>query len=61
MGLRVIAEGVEDGESLRMLRDFGCDMVQGYFVSRPLPGADFLAWIRDSPWGRGAGFGPSAA
>jgi len=61
MGLRVIAEGVEDAEAWRMLRDFGCDMAQGFYVSRPLPAADFLSWMSDSPWvSRGASGGPGA-
>ena len=35
MGLRVIAEGVEDVESWTILKDLGCDMAQGYFIGRP--------------------------
>ncbi len=37
MGLEVIAEGVEELEQARYLRDLGCDVMQGYLVSRPLP------------------------
>lgn len=37
LGLTVVAEGVEDAESLRRLRNYGCDAVQGYFISRPVP------------------------
>jgi diguanylate cyclase (GGDEF)-like protein len=44
-GLAVVAEGVEDRESLDVLRDLGCDYVQGYYVSRPLPAAEFTEWI----------------
>ncbi len=36
LGLTVVAEGVEDGATLQRLREFGCDLVQGYYVSRPL-------------------------
>ena len=36
LGLRIVAEGVEDLESMRLLEDMGCDVVQGYFVSLPL-------------------------
>jgi EAL domain-containing protein (putative c-di-GMP-specific phosphodiesterase class I) len=46
LGLRVVAEGVEDGATLDALRELGCDLAQGYFVSRPLPGADFATWLR---------------
>jgi EAL domain-containing protein (putative c-di-GMP-specific phosphodiesterase class I) len=46
LGLRVVAEGVEDAATLDALRDLGCDLAQGYHVSRPLPAADFAAWLR---------------
>ncbi|HEX8223276.1 MAG TPA: EAL domain-containing protein [Allosphingosinicella sp.] len=36
LGLEVVAEGVEDEATLKLLGDMGCDVVQGYFVSRPL-------------------------
>jgi EAL domain-containing protein (putative c-di-GMP-specific phosphodiesterase class I) len=44
--LRVVAEGVEDQAALDALRDLDCDLAQGSFVSRPLPPADFAAWLR---------------
>jgi diguanylate cyclase (GGDEF)-like protein len=37
LGKRVLAEGVETVEQLNLLRHLGCDAVQGYFISRPLP------------------------
>ncbi|HET7669430.1 MAG TPA: EAL domain-containing protein, partial [Burkholderiales bacterium] len=40
LGLKVIAEGVEDDGQVRLLRELGCDQIQGYYVSRPLPAAD---------------------
>ena len=45
MRLKVIAEGVTDEEGLRILRDLGCDMAQGYFFSPPLPHAEFEQWV----------------
>ncbi len=45
LGLRLVAEGVEDGETLALLRDWGCDLAQGYFLSRPLPEPGVLAWL----------------
>jgi diguanylate cyclase (GGDEF)-like protein/PAS domain S-box-containing protein len=39
LGMEVVAEGVETAEQMRMLRDFGCDLLQGFLYARPL-GAD---------------------
>jgi diguanylate cyclase (GGDEF)-like protein len=44
LGLRVIAEGVEDEPTLDRLAELGCDRAQGYFLSRPLPPDAFTAW-----------------
>lgn len=45
MGLKVVAEGVEDVESLNMLKKLGCDHAQGYYMSKPLSAQDFEAWL----------------
>ncbi len=45
MGLKVVAEGVEDVESLSMLKQLGCDYAQGYYMSKPLSAEDFEAWL----------------
>jgi diguanylate cyclase len=45
LNLKVVAEGVEIAASWEALGHFGCDLVQGYFVSKPLPAADFAAWV----------------
>ncbi len=37
MDLRVVAEGIEDVDTLNLLSDLGCDLAQGYFISRPMP------------------------
>lgn len=46
MGLEVIAEGVETEQQLIMVTRFGCDLAQGFFIARPMPGDEFLAWCR---------------
>lgn len=43
--MTVVAEGVEDAETLEMLREMDCDFVQGHLFSRPLPQTGFLAWL----------------
>ena len=45
MGLNVVAEGVEDEVTLERLRSMGCDMAQGYHLSKPLTAADVVTWI----------------
>jgi diguanylate cyclase (GGDEF)-like protein len=44
--LEVVAEGVEDEEQLRFLRDQQCDMLQGYYLSKPIPADKFEQFIR---------------
>jgi EAL domain-containing protein (putative c-di-GMP-specific phosphodiesterase class I) len=46
MRLRVVAEGIEDVDTLDLLSDLGCDRAQGYFISRPMP-ANLLAFKSD--------------
>ncbi|TFW31310.1 bifunctional diguanylate cyclase/phosphodiesterase [Massilia horti] len=43
IGMTIVAEGVETREQLAILQELGCDEVQGYFISRPVPAADALA------------------
>ncbi|NOY72729.1 MAG: EAL domain-containing protein [Gammaproteobacteria bacterium] len=50
IGLQVIAEGVENKESYDRLAELGCDLVQGYFISRPLPVDEFDKWLAESQW-----------
>jgi diguanylate cyclase (GGDEF)-like protein/PAS domain S-box-containing protein len=45
LGLRVVAEGVEDRVTWDLLADMDCDAAQGYFMSPPLPAADVMPWL----------------
>ena len=46
MGLTVVAEGVEDEQAFRMLKNFHCDVAQGYLISRPLPTDEMTEWLK---------------
>jgi diguanylate cyclase (GGDEF)-like protein len=46
LGLRIVAEGVEDGATLRQLALLGCDLAQGFHVSRPMAADAFDKWLR---------------
>ena len=50
LGLKVVAEGVEDQGTYDQLAAMGCDVAQGYFMARPMPAPDVSAWLRDSRW-----------
>ena len=45
LGLHTVAEGVESTDAWDMLKEFGCDEAQGYLLSRPIPAAQFTAWL----------------
>ncbi|MFZ5869674.1 MAG: putative bifunctional diguanylate cyclase/phosphodiesterase [Actinomycetota bacterium] len=45
LGLRVVAEGVEDAETLRRLRLLGCDVVQGWHLAAAMPAEQLLPWV----------------
>jgi diguanylate cyclase (GGDEF)-like protein len=53
LGLRVVAEGIEDRETLDLLSAIGCDLAQGYFISRPKAAKD-LAFRSDPATARAA-------
>ncbi|WP_018861990.1 MULTISPECIES: bifunctional diguanylate cyclase/phosphodiesterase [unclassified Thioalkalivibrio] len=46
LGLKVVAEGVEDEQTLAMLRELGCDDAQGFGIARPMPFDEALSWAR---------------
>ena len=51
LGLKVVAEGVEDELVWDRLKGLGCDSAQGYYMSRPLPAEQLRDWLRKSEWG----------
>jgi diguanylate cyclase (GGDEF)-like protein len=48
LGLKVVAEGVEEAASWNLLRRLGCDFAQGYLISRPLPAAQVPGFVREA-------------
>jgi EAL domain-containing protein (putative c-di-GMP-specific phosphodiesterase class I) len=54
--LEVVAEGVEDGQTLRALRVMGCDVAQGHHLCRPLPADAVTEWLSNRP---GPGWRPA--
>jgi diguanylate cyclase (GGDEF)-like protein len=46
LGLKVVAEGVEDEASMKLVKKLGCDTIQGFLISRPLPVKRFSAFIK---------------
>ncbi len=49
--MKVVAEGVEDEKQLQFLKSQGCDIAQGYFISKPLSGEQFEQWLERWPYG----------
>ena len=49
LDMEIIVEGVETLEEWQRVEVLGCEVVQGYFVSRPIPGADIPAWVEQWP------------
>ena len=47
LGLRVVAEGVESPQAWSRLAQLGCDIAQGYFLSRPVPAEQLTQWLAD--------------
>lgn len=57
LGMKTVAEGVEEQADWDFLRAAGCDLAQGYFIAKPMPAADLAGWIADwdahpTPWRR---------
>ena len=50
LGIKVVAEGVETMEQAKILRELGCDMLQGYAFARPMPAAQLTNWLGAEGW-----------
>ena len=47
LGMKIVAEGVEEADQVEELKRIGCDYIQGFFYSRPLPDGDFERFVAD--------------
>ncbi|GAC1520838.1 MAG: hypothetical protein NVS3B14_22550 [Ktedonobacteraceae bacterium] len=47
LGMRVVAEGVEDRVTWNLLAALKCDIAQGYYLSRPMPAQELEHWLSD--------------
>lgn len=56
MGYQVVAEGVEDEKTWTALESLGCDLIQGYYVARPMPASAIEDWVGQSQWKMVANF-----
>lgn len=45
--LKIVAEGIETGEQLEILKKLNCDLVQGFYLSKPIPYLDYVEWNRE--------------
>jgi diguanylate cyclase (GGDEF)-like protein len=61
MGLKVTAEGVETEAVFERLRELGCDLAQGYLISKPIAVDALEKWFRDSDWARSSVVHPGIA
>ena len=50
LGIKVIAEGVETMQHATILRDLGCDTLQGYALARPMPSKELMDFVRAERW-----------
>jgi len=46
LNMHVVAEGVEDKETLELLGELNCDLAQGYHIARPMPAEDLIPWVK---------------
>ncbi len=51
IGARIVAEGVETAEMVKVLEELGCDYLQGFYYSKPIPKDEFIAYLKN--WSNG--------
>ncbi|MFP5349694.1 MAG: putative bifunctional diguanylate cyclase/phosphodiesterase [Gammaproteobacteria bacterium] len=61
LGMKVIAEGVENQVVWDKLKALGCDSAQGYYMGRPVAADKFIEWLRQSRWGMQPRHAPTGA
>lgn len=61
LGLTIVAEGVEDAETAARLREYGCDVGQGYFLSPPVTSEELLALLKTPATSTTGPSGPASA
>jgi EAL domain-containing protein (putative c-di-GMP-specific phosphodiesterase class I) len=47
LGMQSVAEGVETEDDWQLLQEIGCDLAQGWFIGRAMPGDQVLSWLAD--------------
>ena len=47
LNMETVAEGVEDSELVELLKKMGCDYIQGYVFSKPMPAKDYQAFLAE--------------
>lgn len=50
LGLKIVAEGVEDEKTMDLLSNMNCDYAQGYYMAKPMPCAALMDWMKESEW-----------
>ena len=48
LGMKVVAEGVETADQVKLLKEMECDNIQGFYYSRPLTGAEFVKQLKEN-------------
>ena len=49
--MRVVAEGVEDKQTLNLLKQLECDIAQGFYIAKPMSGDALLTWFQTGNFG----------